>query len=239
MILDKYKLQYEKPRIRKKRVYNTKAINKGNQSHKTWLMSLHKLSILIVIALLVAVSVALYQLRDYKIDTIGHVEAQIEAPEQTETIETTETPPEVKQEPKKAVNDPQGCEPEQYWDKNPPHNCIDKPKPAVQAKKPVSVGSGSCHAEIIKYDWNHNVATAVMMAESGGNPSALNNNPKTGDYSVGCFQINLYGANARTRPSEATLKNAEANVAFAYKIYVSNGRSFKGQWGVCRYISCY
>jgi len=100
-------------------------------------------------------------------------------------------------------------------------------------------GSGSCEAEIAKYGWNQSTALAVARAESGLRPGALNNNPATRDYSVGCFQINLYGANARNRPSEAALKNAATNVAFAYQIYVANGHSFKGQWGVCRHITCY
>lgn len=34
---------------------------------------------------------------------------------------------------------------------------------------------------------------AIAIAESGGNPSALNNNPLTKDYSVGLWQINYYG----------------------------------------------
>jgi hypothetical protein len=101
-------------------------------------------------------------------------------------------------------------------------------------------GIGDCAAEIAKYNWNVSVATAVARAESGLNPGSLNNNPSTGDYSVGCFQINLYGANARTRPSEAALKNAATNVEFAYRIYTGNGSSFIGQWGVCRSkVSCY
>lgn len=103
-------------------------------------------------------------------------------------------------------------------------------------------GSGSCAAEIAKYDWVQSVALAVMMAESGGNPGNVNNNPATGDYSVGCFQINLYGANAASRPSEAELKNAATNVSFAYRLYKSNGSSFaaNNQWGVCRgKVSCY
>ena len=113
-------------------------------------------------------------------------------------------------------------------------------KPVTEAPvQPKMVGSGSCEAEIYKYDWNHSVALAVARAESGLNPGSLNNNPRTKDYSVGCFQINLYGANAKSRPSEATLKQASENVAFAYRIYKSNGSSFKGQWGVCRKISCY
>lgn len=98
----------------------------------------------------------------------------------------------------------------------------------------------TCEAEIYKYDWNHQVALAVMRAESGLNTYALNNNPATGDYSVGCFQINLYGGNARNRPSEQELYNPEINVAFAYRLYSGNGKSFIGQWGVCRdKVACY
>lgn len=102
------------------------------------------------------------------------------------------------------------------------------------------IGVGDCAAEIAKYNWNVSVATAVARAESGLNPGALNNNPSTGDYSVGCFQVNLYGANARNRPSEAQLKNAAVNVQWAYNNYVANGHSFLGQWGVCRSkVACY
>lgn len=114
-------------------------------------------------------------------------------------------------------------------------------KKAVAASGAISgTGSGDCAAEITKYDWNVNVATAVARAESGLNPGSLNDNPSTGDYSVGCFQVNLYGANARTRPSEAQLKNAAVNVEWAYNNYKANGSSFIGQWGVCRSkVQCY
>lgn len=101
-------------------------------------------------------------------------------------------------------------------------------------------GVGDCAAEIAKYNWTHSVAIAVARAESGLNPGSLNDNPSTGDYSVGCFQVNIYGANARTRPSEAQLKNAAINVQWAYNNYVANGHSFIGQWGVCRSkVACY
>lgn len=114
------------------------------------------------------------------------------------------------------------------------------PAIAPRTLAPSGVGSGSCAAEIAKYDWDIGTATAVMIAESGGNPGNVNDNPATGDYSIGCFQINIFGANARSRPSEAALKNAATNVSFAYGIYKSNGSSFIGQWGVCRSkVSCY
>lgn len=37
------------------------------------------------------------------------------------------------------------------------------------------------------------LAAGVAEAESGGNTGALNNDPGTGDYSVGLWQINYYG----------------------------------------------
>ena len=110
----------------------------------------------------------------------------------------------------------------------------EKPPAAKVAK------GGTCEGEIAKYNWDYRTAIAVAQAESGMNPQALNDNPATGDYSVGCFQVNLYGANAYSRPSEAELKNPAINVAFAHKIYTSNGNSFIGQWGVCRSkVQCY
>ena len=102
----------------------------------------------------------------------------------------------------------------------------------------ISGGSGSCEAEIAKYPWPQSTALAVMRKESSGNPGIVNDNPATGDYSVGCFQINLYGANAASRPSEAELKNAAVNVAFAYKLYLgAGGFCTRGGWfNTCNYL---
>lgn len=102
----------------------------------------------------------------------------------------------------------------------------------------VGGGSGSCHAEIAKYDWPQQAAIKVMIKESSGNPGIVNDNPATGDYSVGCFQINLYGSNAIGRPSEAELKNAAVNVAFAYRLW-SGPKTFctTGGWlNTCRAV---
>lgn len=158
-------------------------------------------------------------------------------PEKAPEVKPAETAPVPTPEP---VKDPNGCEAKGMWYRADNNECIPKPAPATAVAGVPAGGSGSCHAEIAKYDWNHSVATAVMMAESGGDPGNLNDNPATGDYSVGCFQVNIYGANARSRPSEAALKNAATNVEFAYRIYKGNGSSFLGQWGVCRAkVSCY
>lgn len=119
----------------------------------------------------------------------------------------------------------------------------EEPKVEPQQERPqvtVAQSQTTCESEISKYGWQQDVALAVAKAESGLRPDALNINHITKDHSVGCFQINIYGANARTRPSEAALKNPSTNVAWAWKIYVANGGSFLGQWGVCRAkVSCY
>lgn len=136
-------------------------------------------------------------------------------------------------------DNPNQCTDSQWIAKEPPHQCIEKPTTPTQVVASDVVGSGSCADEIKKYDWNHTVAHNVMMAESKGNTNAVNNNPRTGDYSVGCFQVNLYGNLRNTRPSEAWLKNAANNVAYAYQLYSASGWS---PWGAttCRYkVSCY
>lgn len=123
------------------------------------------------------------------------------------------------------------------------------PEPVVEPEQPREVkpqvvihpqGCEQYRQLISQYDWNVEVAMAVMKAESSCNSQVVNNNQSTRDYSVGLFQINLYGANARTRPSETQLKDPATNIAWAYGIYQGNGKSFIGQWGVCRAkVSCY
>lgn len=118
-----------------------------------------------------------------------------------------------------------------------------QPERPVKVETPTQVHPVGCENYknlVAQYDWHVPTALSVINAESTCNPSAVNNNPSTGDYSVGLFQINLYGANALTRPSEAELKNPATNIAWAYKLYSGNGGSFIGQWGVCRAkVSCY
>lgn len=98
-------------------------------------------------------------------------------------------------------------------------------------------GSGSCSDEIRKYDWPHSVALAVMNGESSNIAGRVNNNPGTGDYSIGCFQVNLYGGLARSRPSEEWLKVAANNVSYSYNMYIRDGRTFckpSGWINTCR-----
>lgn len=114
-------------------------------------------------------------------------------------------------------------------------------KPVTEpVNKPVEQNSGvalsDCASEINKYDWNTKQAYDIMMIESGNNPTIVNDNPNTGDYSVGCFQINLIGNMRNTRPSEEWLKVAENNVQYAYGMYKSQGTFCKtsGWYNTCK-----
>lgn len=86
--------------------------------------------------------------------------------------------------------------------------------------------SGDCLSELGKYDWPQDKARKIMMAESGNVPTVVNDNPSTGDYSVGCFQVNLKDELRKTRPSEAWLKKASNNVKYANGMYNAQGRTF-------------
>lgn len=69
------------------------------------------------------------------------------------------------------------------------------------------------------------LAAAIAKAESGLNPSALNNNASTGDYSVGLWQINML-AHKDHFGTEAELKIPERNGAAAFSLYQGRGGHF-------------
>ena len=71
---------------------------------------------------------------------------------------------------------------------------------------------------------------AIAEAESGGNPGALNNDPATGDYSVGLFQTNYFGSLLAGRTAEygspaALQSNVDLQVKSAIGIS-GNGTNF-------------
>ena len=80
-----------------------------------------------------------------------------------------------------------------------------------------------------------NVAWAVAMKETHGNPLAHNYNPHTGDNSYGMFQINLYGA-LKARVESYGLNSAKdlydpvTNAQIAFKMS-SKGSNWV-PWGV-------
>ena len=76
-----------------------------------------------------------------------------------------------------------------------------------------------------------------MEENRSNNPSSINDNPSTGDYSVGCWQVNLRGDLANGRPSEDWLKNPVNNTQWAYEHYVAIGRTFcktSGWYNSCK-----
>ena len=109
--------------------------------------------------------------------------AVVESASATQTRIEPEKPseqPETKPEAPKIVEDPNNCEPERYWAKEPPHECLDKPTQAksvsnVATSSPaVSVG-GSCE------DWMAqagipvtNATRTLIINESGCRPDAVN-----------------------------------------------------------------
>lgn len=122
------------------------------------------------------------------------------------------------------------------------------PEP-IKAPEPAPQVTPTCAGEVQRYSWNKSVAHAVMMAESSNNPQNHNDNPTTGDYSIGCFQINLKGTanlNAKYRDSVRVgytgaktvsdlalwLKNAENNVAVAHIMWSDQG------WRPWAYQTC-
>lgn len=75
--------------------------------------------------------------------------------------------------------------------------------------------------------------TSIGISESGGNPNALNNDPATGDYSVGAFQINYYDGlyasrSAEYGPPDQLLGNLQAQADAAYKL--SGGGANMNPW---------
>lgn len=163
-------------------------------------------------------------------------ETALQQPPEQVTVEApkpVEKPPEQARPQITWRDNPQNCEDTTRISAEPPFDCL----PPLKGSSPVrvpneSVGTGSCETEVHKYDWPVSTAVAIMNGESGGRHWVVNNNPATGDYSIGCFQVNIRGSLAYSRPSEAELKNPAVNVAWAYNKYVAEGRTFctTGGW---------
>jgi hypothetical protein len=83
--------------------------------------------------------------------------------------------------------------------------------------------------------------TAVGMAESSGNPGAINNNPATGDLSYGAWQVNMIGGMGPERRRQFGLANNDAlldlptNARVAKSIFNSQGINAWGAYTDGRY----
>jgi hypothetical protein len=77
------------------------------------------------------------------------------------------------------------------------------------------------------------IMAAIAMAESGGNTDALNNNPSTGDYSVGLWQINYYsnllGPRTQKYGSPSNLQS-DPNLQAKAAIDLAGNGSGLGNW---------
>lgn len=103
------------------------------------------------------------------------------------------------------------------------------PKVEPQVTRPAPVGCEPYRSLVSKYDWNVQIAMAVMQAESSCNPSAVGDtNPINGllAHSCGLFQVRTL----KGRPSCEALKDPATNVEWAYRVYLGRG-SFK-PWSV-------
>lgn len=109
------------------------------------------------------------------------------------------------------------------------------PKAAVEA-----AGAGVCEGFrplVAKYDWNVDIAMAVMKAESGCRTNALGRNTN-GTNDAGLFQVNSIHDTTDRR------YQPEYNVALAYKIYAARNKwdsSGWKAWSVCLNgkVKCY
>ncbi len=81
-----------------------------------------------------------------------------------------------------------------------------------------------------QYDWNIDEAREVVMCESSGNPNAVGDK-NTKYHSYGLFQIRALPG----RPSPEWLLVPENNIAYAYELYIKEGRRFgtTGGWYNC------
>ena len=115
------------------------------------------------------------------------------------------------------------------------------PTPPGSAKPPVS-GAGTKYTfGNIMWLWIKNggsvalapIMAGIAMAESGGNWFNLNNNAKTGDYSVGLWQINYFGNLLGPRSAKygtpAQLR-ADPNLQAKAAIDLAQGGKGLGNW---------
>jgi len=95
-------------------------------------------------------------------------------------------------------------------------------KPSAGLSRPASTNVETLIRKYFPRDQWEN-ALKVAKCESDLNSSNINDNPRTKDYSVGVFQINLFGRLRESRPSEEYLLDAENNIKYAFEMWQGSG----------------
>lgn len=162
------------------------------------------------------------------VGAVNPVERPQEPPVVLEPVVQHKVPKQVEkpaEKPVEPVVDPQGCEPEQYWAEEPPHNCIDKPRePVATVARSVANPVGCEHYRhlVEQYPWNVDTMMYAMQKESGCNPNAVGDNYVIGGIyapSCGLLQVRTLAG----RPSCEALKDPATNIATAFAIWQGQG----------------
>lgn len=107
---------------------------------------------------------------------------------------------------------------------------VDKetPEPKTQTTEPVkepTARTGDCSL-VNNYDWDRQVAYAVCMAESGGNPNAVNWNDNHG-VCIGSFGLMQLGC---IHAHRGDIHDPISNMNIAYQIYKEQSWYPWGAW---------
>jgi hypothetical protein len=111
---------------------------------------------------------------------------------------------------------------------------IEVPPQPVVVKHPI--GCEHYRTEVSKYNWNVEVMLRIMKAESSCNPNAVGDDyPIRGLHAPSCGLLQIRTLSGR--PSCVELKDPATNIAWAYRIYQSQGYP---AWSVCKTkVACY
>lgn len=113
-----------------------------------------------------------------------------------------------------------------------PEPVKDLSEPVAEAKeqvkppepKPLTQGCETYRSLVSKYDWDANVALAVMQAESGCNPSG----PPSSTCDRGLMQINCVHADMVSNLDD--LYDPATNISVAYKVYLGRKQQTGNGW---------
>jgi len=96
-----------------------------------------------------------------------------------------------------------------------------EPAPVVEPTSEEVIQPTDCSL-VNNYDWNKQIAYAICLAESGGNPKAFNGKNSNGTNDAGLMQINSIHVKSGLIGDQERL-DPEANMKAAYAIYKGSG----------------